>query len=95
VSPEDAVIPITPTRREAIDFLENYVEPRHLADLNLRELYVLERRFHLAGRVLRHRASIAADLGISAERVRAIEVRALRRLRGMVYRQRRRASLKS
>jgi DNA-directed RNA polymerase sigma subunit (sigma70/sigma32) len=68
-----------------------HVEPRHLEGLGTRDRFILKHRYHLEGRPLRYRRKLAAELGISRERVRVLEVRALARLRGMIHRERRRA----
>lgn len=52
-----------------------------LARLNPRQRLVLERRYGLAGNVAQTLAEIAAELGLTRERVRQIQVEALARLR--------------
>ena len=52
-----------------------------LARLNPRQRLVLERRYGLAGNAAQTLAEIAAELGLTRERVRQIQVEALARLR--------------
>ncbi|MGH9164999.1 MAG: sigma factor-like helix-turn-helix DNA-binding protein, partial [Acidimicrobiales bacterium] len=55
-----------------------------LAALDPRERQLLCQRFGLAGEVVASRAELAARLGISVERVRQIEARAVAKLRPAV-----------
>lgn len=55
-----------------------------LAELNEKQREVVERRFGLNGRDISTLEQVGADIGVTRERVRQIQVEALRRLRGML-----------
>lgn len=55
-----------------------------LAELNEKQREVVERRFGLNGRDIATLEQVGADIGVTRERVRQIQVEALRRLRGML-----------
>ena len=57
-----------------------------LAELNEKQREVVERRFGLNGRDVSTLEQVGADIGVTRERVRQIQVEALRRLRGMLER---------
>jgi len=65
---------------EHSEFLKRCLE-RALAGLESRERGILELRFGLTGRQVQSRREVAQGLGLSAERVRQIEVSALKKLR--------------
>src|SRR5690606_20091040 len=66
--------------REDIDIAERLAEG--MADLPERQRLILRRRFGLAGSTPETLGEIAADLGITAERVRQLQNAALQRLQG-------------
>ena len=55
-----------------------------LSELNEKQREVVERRFGLNGRDVSTLEQVGADIGVTRERVRQIQVEALRRLRGML-----------
>ncbi len=55
-----------------------------LSELNEKQREVVERRFGLNGRDVATLEQVGADIGVTRERVRQIQVEALRRLRGML-----------
>ncbi len=55
-----------------------------LSELNEKQREVVERRFGLNGRDISTLEQVGADIGVTRERVRQIQVEALRRLRGML-----------
>ncbi len=55
-----------------------------LSELNDKQREVVERRFGLNGRDISTLEQVGADIGVTRERVRQIQVEALRRLRGML-----------
>ncbi|MHB8414872.1 MAG: RNA polymerase sigma factor RpoS [Acidiferrobacteraceae bacterium] len=55
-----------------------------LNELNDKQREVVERRFGLNGREIATLEQVGADIGVTRERVRQIQVEALRRLRGML-----------
>lgn len=55
-----------------------------LKELNEKQREVVERRFGLNGRDISTLEQVGADIGVTRERVRQIQVEALRRLRGML-----------
>jgi RNA polymerase nonessential primary-like sigma factor len=55
-----------------------------LDELNDKQREVVERRFGLNGREIATLEQVGADIGVTRERVRQIQVEALRRLRGML-----------
>ena len=55
-----------------------------LSELNEKQRKVVERRFGLNGRDVATLEQVGADIGVTRERVRQIQVEALRRLRGML-----------
>ena len=57
-----------------------------LSELNEKQREVVERRFGLNGRDVSTLEQVGADIGVTRERVRQIQVEALRRLRGMLER---------
>jgi RNA polymerase sigma factor (sigma-70 family) len=65
---------------EALDLLDRVFAER----LDDREQYIIRHHFGLGGTDARSMANIGTELGISRERVRQIEVEALRRLRSAV-----------
>jgi len=52
-----------------------------LNELNYKQREVVERRFGLNGREIATLEQVGADIGVTRERVRQIQVEALRRLR--------------
>jgi RNA polymerase sigma factor (sigma-70 family) len=67
-------------RNEDLDLMRTALE----GDLNDRERYILSNHYGLGELNPRSMASIGSDIGLSRERVRQIEVGALRRLRGLI-----------
>ncbi|WP_298139143.1 RNA polymerase sigma factor RpoS [Acidiferrobacter sp.] len=57
-----------------------------LSELNDKQREVVERRFGLNGRDISTLEQVGADIGVTRERVRQIQVEALRRLRSMLER---------
>jgi len=55
-----------------------------LSELNDKQREVVERRFGLNGRDISTLEQVGADIGVTRERVRQIQVEALKRLRGML-----------
>lgn len=55
-----------------------------LSELNDKQREVVERRFGLNGREIATLEQVGADIGVTRERVRQIQVEALKRLRGML-----------
>lgn len=55
-----------------------------LNELNDKQREVVERRFGLNGREISTLEEVGADIGVTRERVRQIQVEALRRLRSML-----------
>ena len=58
-----------------------------LSKLNDKQRAVVERRFGLHGREISTLEEVGLDLGVTRERVRQIQIEALRRLRGILERE--------
>ncbi|MBM3268091.1 MAG: sigma-70 family RNA polymerase sigma factor [Candidatus Sericytochromatia bacterium] len=75
--------PATVMNRMLTEDVQNLLES-HLTE---RELYVVRRRFGLDGETQRTLEGIGHDMGVTRERVRQIEAKALQKLRGSLHKE--------